>query len=367
MSCVHKASGRVRKTAKKCAESVAPDVAASHLKSVAAAAALDAAAGCHRLALGTQFSAPPYDKVIHPDAKDWLLVEFKQSHLGGKVNCVNSRFDYIYAKCFSCKASAAVSLKQPVSDKKWCVTTVKNGADAACRSLLPPTLPPCLLPLPPCPTSPPQAEMTCLTCLETATSYVSCDSGHATCWTCMDGAIEFQCATNLNQEFILNRGITCPCCRPIPGIWRLPLERFKHKLSPASVQHVAKAERDLIIDDAYQAAIAANPKKDHVDSMLEWLFDPEKCPQCDTAILVCTQTLSLYCVHKRSHGDAAQLRMHSNVLHQVQSHILPVLPDNVCRHKSSQSLRRLPQPHLGLWQKASSQCNVHRFRFVSCK
>ena len=103
------------------------------------------------------------------------------------------------------------------------------------------------------------------------------------CWTCMDGAIEHQC---LGQDFARNRAIACPFC-PITGIWRLPFERYKHKLSKASVQHVAKAERDLIADDAYQAALAANPKKDHVDSQLEWLLDPERCPHCNTAIEVC--------------------------------------------------------------------------------
>ncbi len=68
---------------------------------------------------------------------------------------------------------------------------------------------------------------------------------------------------------------------------------------------VEKAERDLLVDDAYQAAIAANPKKDHVDSTLEWLLDPLKCPHCDMAIevcnklrcfILCTQTLT-WCQH----------------------------------------------------------------------
>jgi hypothetical protein len=40
-------------------------------------------------------------------------------------------------------------------------------------------------------------------------------------------------------------------------MWRLPFEDVKRKLSQASAQRVANAERDLIADDAFKAARAA--------------------------------------------------------------------------------------------------------------
>ena len=309
-SCVHKASGRARKIVK-CEQSVAVDSdhpvpvpnqsscvhkasgrARTTIKSVPSACDDDSPLVPpipHGLALGTTFSAPEYVKGISPEAKDWLMQEFTSAHPGGQIKCVNSRLDYIYARCFSCDARAAVTLKQPFTDKKWDVTTVKNGADAACRSSLPPLPPPQL----PCPLSPPQAEMECLVCGDKVTSYSSCVSGHVLCWPCMDGAIASQCTS---QDFVRNRGIVCPCC-PMLRPSLLPFERIKHRLSTASVQHVAKAERDLIADDAYKAFIVANPKKDHVDSTLEWLLDPERCPNCNTAYEVCT--VVPICVHKR--------------------------------------------------------------------
>ena len=72
-------------------------------------------------------------------------------------------------------------------------------------------------------------------------------------------------------------------------------------------------------------------------------------------------------VYTNAHMVPALIRMHGNALPQVQNDILPVLPDNFCRHKSFESLRRLPQSHLGVWQKPPSQFHVHRFRFISCK
>jgi hypothetical protein len=103
----------------------------------------------------------------------------------------------------------------------------------------------------------------------------------------MDASIQQQCQ-NAVVHFFRNRGIACPICPPgADNTWRFPFEDVKHKLSAASVASVAKAERELLADDAYKAAIAANPKKDHVDLTLEWLLEPEKCPHCDTAIQVC--------------------------------------------------------------------------------
>ena len=322
-SCVHKASGRARKTARmQCQQS---DSSGS-----------DDDALLHPpiplgLVVGSMFSAPGYVRDKCPEAKDWLLQAFASSHGGGHVVCSNSRFEYICAKCSKCEARAAVTLRQPFSAENWFVTTVKNGADAACRSSLPP-------PPPACPTSPPQQQKKCGCCFEDVTQYIPCDSGHVTCWPCMDRAIEHQCE---NVDFIRNRGIACPVC-PIGANskWRLLFEDVKHKLSQASVQHFAKADRDLIADDAFKAAIAANPRKDHVASTLEWLLEPEKCPQCDTAIEVCN--VVSFCVHKRSHGDAAHFRMHSNVLPQMQMHILLVLPLDFSGHQSSQSNGRLP-------------------------
>ena len=322
-SCVHKSSGRVRKTARvKCEQSdsaVSDDDALLHPPIPLG------------LVVGAMFSAPGYVRDKCPEAKDWLLQAFASSHGGGHVVCSNSRFEYICAKCSKCEARAAVTLRQPFSAEKWFVTTVKNGADAACRSSLPP-------PPPACPTSPPQEQKECGCCFENVKQYIPCDAGHVTCWPCMDRAIEHQCE---NVDFIRNRGIACPGC-PISAnsMWRLPFEDVKRKLSQASAQRVANAERDLIADDAFKAAIAANPRKDHVASTLEWLLEPEKCPQCDTAIEVCN--VVSFCVHKRSHGDAAHFRMHSNVLHQMQMHILLVLPIDFSGHQSYQSNGRLP-------------------------
>jgi hypothetical protein len=104
----------------------------------------------------------------------------------------------------------------------------------------------------------------------------------------MDESIQHQCK-NAVEHFLRNRGIVCPICPPgknADTTWRLPFADVKHKLSAASVASVAKAECELIADDAYKAAIAAHPKKDHVDVTLDWLLEPEKCPHCDTAIEV---------------------------------------------------------------------------------
>jgi hypothetical protein len=129
----------------------------------------------------------------------------------------------------------------------------------------------------------------------------------------MDAAIEQQCSKNAVEHFFRNRGIACPCCpKNADSSWRLPFEDVKHKLSAASVQHVAKAERDLIADDAFKAAMLACAPKDHVASTLEWLIDPEKCPHCSMAIEV--RDAVSFCVHKRSYGDAALFRVHSYVL-----------------------------------------------------
>jgi len=322
-SCVHKSSGRVQKTARmKCEQSdsaVSDDDALLHPPIPLG------------LVVGAMFSAPGYVRDKCPEAKDWLLQAFASSHGGGHVVCSNSRFEYICAKCSKCEARAAVTLRQPFSAEKWFVTTVKNGADAACRSSLPP-------PPPACPTSPPQQQKACGCCFEDVTQYIPCDSGHVTCWNCMDRAIEHQCE---NVDFIRNRGIACPVCpMSANSKWRLPFEDVKHKLSQASVQHFAKADRDLIADDAFKAAIAANPRKDHVASTLEWLLEPEKCPQCDTAIEVCN--VVSFCVDNRSHGDAAHFRMHSNVLRQMQMQFLLVLPIDFSGHQSYQSNGRLP-------------------------
>jgi hypothetical protein len=178
----------------------------------------------------------------------------------------------------------------------------------------------------------------------------------------MDQSIAVQCE---GVDFIRNRGIACPGCTfKADSKWRLNFEDVKHKLSETSVQHVVKADRALIADDAFKAALAANPKKDHVASMLEWLLEPEKCPQCETAIEVCN--VVSFCVHKRSHGDAARLRMHSNALHSMQMHILLVLPHNISRYKNYQSERRLPQSYLRVWQRTATQPNMHGLSVVSC-
>jgi hypothetical protein len=352
--CVHKPSGRARKTARmqcKQSDSSASDDDVHHPIPL----------GRH-LGVGVMFSAPGYVRDKFSQAKDWLLQAFRSSHGGGHVVCDNSRFDYIYAKCTKCcEARAAVTLKKPWTAEIWFVTTVKNGADAACRSSLPPP-PLARQTAPPCPTSPAQKQMECCCCYEEVTQYIACDSGHITCWNCMDTSIAFQCE---GLDFIRNRGIACPgCTLKADSKWRLPFEDVKHKLSETSVQHVAKADRALIADDAFKAALAANPKKDHVTSTLDWLLEPEKCPQCETAIEVC-KVLS-FCVHKRSHWDAARIRMHSYALYQMQMHILLVLPLNISGYKNSQSDRRLPQSYLRVWQRTATQPNMHGLSVVSC-
>jgi hypothetical protein len=300
-SCVHKASGRVRKTARmECEQS----------SSVSDDEIPLSALPFH---LGVMFTAPGYVREKCPQAKNWLLQTFGSYHKGGHVVTCNSRFDYIVAKCCKCEARGAVTFKKPFSDQKWAVTTVKEGADAPCRSALPP--PP---PLPAHPASPPQKEMTCNVCLEQTSQYIKCAlvKPHVICWTCMDVSIEQQCSKEAVEFFFRNRGIACPCCpKSTNSSWRLPFEEVKHKLSAASVQHVAKAERDLIADDAFKAAMLACAPKDHVASTLEWLIDPEKCPTCSMAIEVCD--VVSFCVHKRSLGDAAHFRMHSDVLSQM--------------------------------------------------
>ena len=357
VSCVHKPSGRARKTArmqcKQSDSSASDDDALLHPP---------IPLGPH-LGVGVMFSAHGYVRDKFPQAKDWLLQAFRSSHGGGHVVCDNSRFDYITAKCTKgCEARAAVTLKQPLSAEIWFVTTVKNGADAACRSSLPPP-PPAGPTAPPRPTSPPQDQMACCCCFDDVTQYIACDSGHATCWTCMDTSIALQCQ---GVDFIRNRGIACPgCTLKADSKWRLPFEDVKHKLSETSVQHVAKADRALIADDAFQAALAANPKRDHVASTLEWLLEPEKCPECETAIEVCD--VVSFCVHKRSHGDAARFRMHSNALHQMPMHILLVLPLNISGYKNYQSERRLPQSYLSVCQRTDSQLNMHGLSVVSCQ
>jgi len=218
---------------------------------------------------------------------------------------------------------------QPFENEKWTVTTVKEGADAPCRSGLP------LHPPPPpgCPASPPQDEMECSVCFDQTSQHYTCACGsvppHVICWPCMDKVIEFQC-TNEVTHFFRNRGIACPC-GAVTSSWRLPFEDVKRKLSAASVQYVTKAERALIADDAFKAAMQACPPKDHVASTLEWLLEPEKCPQCCLAIEVGGDVS--FCVHKRSHGDAAHWRVHSNALSPMQSNILLVLSHNVCGFK----------------------------------
>ena len=232
--CVHKTSGRVRQTArmqcKQSDSSASDDDALLHPP---------IPLGPH-LGVGVMFSAPGYVRDKFPQAKDWLLQAFRSSHVGGHVVCDNSRFDYISAKCTKgCEARAAVTLKQPLSAEIWFVTTVKNGADAACRSSLPPP-PPAGPTAPPRPTSPPQDQMACCCCFDDVTKYIACDSGHATCWTCMDTSIALQCQ---GVDFIRNRGIACPgCTLKADSKWRLPFEDVKHKLSETSVQHVAKAD-----------------------------------------------------------------------------------------------------------------------------
>ena len=180
--CVHKASGRVRKTARmKCKPS-----------SQSSDSDDDIPLHPHiplKFAVGTMFNAPKYDRHNTPEAKDWLLHAFGSYHRGGHVVCCNSRLDYILAKCCKCAAKAAVTLKPPFSDHTWVITTVKEGADAACRCALP--LPP--PPPPACPASPPQKEMTCSLCFDQTTQHITCACAsvtpHVVCWTCMDASI----------------------------------------------------------------------------------------------------------------------------------------------------------------------------------
>ena len=74
------------------------------------------------------------------------------------------------------------------------------------------------------------------------------------------------------------------------------------RLPPASAQQYAKAELELYVHGALQAARAANPERDHVSMALESLLAPERCPQCNASFNVCnvdftlcTQTLTCLC------------------------------------------------------------------------
>lgn len=239
-SCVHKAagraSGRVRKTAiMECEKSSTSSVSDDDDDDIPLAT--------HPLRLGFMLKAPAYVRGISPQAKDWLLHAFSHHH-GGHVVCANSRLDYIYAKCYKCEAKAAVTLKPPFIDEKWFVTTVKQGADAACRSDLTVKEGACRSDLPPPPPPPPdrpasplQEEVTCGICCDDTSSYITCACAsvvpHVVCWTCMDASIAQQCQMAV-VHFFRNRGITCPLCPAGANTtWRLSFQDVKHKLSAA--------------------------------------------------------------------------------------------------------------------------------------
>jgi hypothetical protein len=266
-----------------------------------------------------------FDASDRYEAKKWLLQRFSSAH-GGRCVCRNSTEVYLYCKCINCEASCAAAY---CSTRQWRVSVMKSGANSPC---VPPHPHPHPHPHPlpttkainvrsDVPVAVPVIELPkCVLCGDLCETSVTCSKGHVIGVSCEANCFETYVLSFISGESLMTFIeigciIRCPECYT-PAFARattpLDMQTEGSKLSKDGFAKYVKALAEPGVMAAVRAALqeaqAQMPALDHVSTTLAAIFQPERCPTCDTAFehhggctsMPCPSCKTIFCLWCRA-------------------------------------------------------------------
>jgi hypothetical protein len=145
------------------------------------------------------------------NAKLWLAAQFEENHTGGRIRCVNSRWNYVYLECKQCVAKCAASLqgsnwvvsKAPLSGHCLGALPGVSSLVAASSVSFSPAPAPVILPPPP-PNVSPHLDEFCQCCMcydpevPVADATFCTNVNHAYCKECFGNHIKNLCENRVD-------------------------------------------------------------------------------------------------------------------------------------------------------------------------